>query len=266
MTETKKYILLDTDFCIKSVKIVSENSKLIDLIMGFSGCEFCCHEKTLHEISNHDDEAKNWLLDQISSGKIHLYTDKQILDELGKIYGDSKYTAYCTYLAEACNAYDSRYYRTNFGVLSNYGGVPDETTFLADLAACEAVIGQSKSLGEKKSAVLLQLLQFLYPGQVYVFCSDDSGARKGFTSFVDVKCLSVISAFAVLKDLGYSKNDLEQYFVSYENLCNITNQVSFKVWKSTSPERISVPRRQVFNEIFSDNFEVLQMGDLKYKR
>lgn len=265
MTETKKYILLDTDFCIKSVKIASESSKLIDLIMSFSECEFCCHEKTLYEISDHDDEAKNWLLDRISSGKIHLYTDKQILDELGKIYGESKYGAYCTFLAEACNAYDSRYYRTNFGVLSNYGGVPDETTFLADLAACEAVIGQSKSLGEKKSAVLLQLLQFLYPGQVYVFCSDDSGARKGFTSFGDVKCLSILSAFAFLKDLGFSKSDLEQYFASYESLCNSTQQVSFRVWNSQLKEMIRIPCRQVFEDIFGDTYEVLQTGDLKLK-
>ena len=265
MTETKKYIFLDTDFYIKSVKIVSENSKLIDLIMAFSGCEFCCHEKTLHEISNHDDEAKNWLLDQISSGKIHLYTDKQIHDELGKIYGDSKYTAYCTYLAEACNAYDSQYFTTNFDVLSNYEGIPDEATFLTNLAACEAVIGQSQSLGEKKSAVLLQLLQFLYPGQVYVFCSDDSGARKGFTGFGDVKCLSVLSAFVFLKDLGFGKSDLERYFDSYESICNSRQQVSFRVWNSQLKEMIRIPCRQVFEDIFDDNYEVLQTGDLKLK-
>ena len=266
MTGTKKYILLDTDFCIKSVKIKNGATRLIDLIMNFSECDFFCHQKTLEELSNHDDEAKTWLLSQISSKKIHLFTDKQILDELGQVYGILKYTAYCSFLENACNAYDAQYYKNHFGTLLACGKDLDDTRFLTELATCETAIGQSKSLGEKKSAVLLQLLQFLYPGQVYVFCSDDSGARKGFTNFGDVKCLSVISAFAVLKDLGYSKNDLEQYFVSYENLCNITNQVSFKVWKSTSPERISVPRRQVFNEIFSDNFEVLQMGDLKYKR
>lgn len=265
MIGTKKYILLDTDFCIKSVKIQNGASKLIDLIMNFSGCDFFCHQKTLEEIANHDDEAKTWLLSQISAKRIHLYSDKQILDELGKIYGESKYVAYCSFLENACRAYDTHYYQNHFSKLLTYEGIPDKTRFLADLATCETAIGRSKSLGEKKSAVLLQLLQFLYPGQVYVFCSDDSGARKGFTSLGDVKCLSVISAFVFLKDFGFNKNDLEPYFVSYENLCNITNQLTFKVWHSTSPEKISLPRRQVFDDIFCDNFEVLQIGDLKLK-
>lgn len=266
MTGTKKYVLLDTDFCIKSVKIKNEETRLIDLIMNFSGCDFFCHQKTLEEISNHDDEAKTWLLSQISSKKIHLFSDKQILDELGQVYGESKYVAYCSFLENACKAYDAQYYQNHFGTLLAHGGYPDDTSFLMELATCETAIGRSKSLGEKKSAVLLQLLQLLYPGQVYVFCSDDFGARKGFTSFGDVRCLSVISSFVFLKDLGFDKNELEQYFVSYENLCNITNQENFKVWKSASPEKISVSRRQVFNDIFSDNFEVLHIGDLKYKQ
>lgn len=98
-----------------------------------------------------------------------------------------------------------------------------------------------------------------------MFCSDDSGASKGFTSFGDIKCLSVLSAFAFLKDIGFAKSDLEQYFTSYESLCNSTHQVNFRVWNSDLKEMIRIPCRQVFEDIFDDNYEVLQTGDLKLK-
>ena len=268
MANRKKYFLLDTDFCIKSVKIADGTSKLIDVLMDISDCEFCCHEKTLLEISDHDDDndtAQRWLEDQISAGKIHLYSDSKILDELGRIYGDLKYMAYCAYLKNACDAYDSSYYENHFGSLSNFAVASNEVAFLSELSACENAIGQSKSLGEKKSAVLLQMLQFLYPNQVFVFCSDDSGARRGFTGFGDIKCISILSAFVVLKDLGFSKNALEQYFVSYESLCGITNQVIFKVWNKKMNEKRKIPCREVFDGIFRNEYEVLQNGDLKFK-
>ena len=81
----------------------------------------------------------------------------------------------------------------------------------------------------------------------------------------DVKCLSILSAFAFLKDLGFSKSDLEEYFASYERLCNSTQQVSFRVWNSQLKEMIRIPCRQVFEDIFGDTYEVLQTGDLKLK-
>lgn len=262
MAYNKKHILLDSDFCIKSVKIQVENKKFIDMMFSFRDIVFYCHEKTLFEISDHDDVAKDWLQKAIAKGDVILYTDKNILDELDKVYGKSKYVAYCSFLKKACDIYSASDYTTNFNDLIKLGSFPKEEDFLSALSKCENSIGKHKSLGEKKSAVLLQMLQLLYHDHVYIFCSDDTNARRGLVTLGNVNCMSILSAFVFFKDIGYSKNELEPFFAKYEQLCNITHQTQFKIWDKPHHTCNRVPCRQVFDNIYNDSYGVMVSGEL----
>ena len=267
MAVQKKIALLDTDFVSKThIVQVDAAHHLADLAINLPDYSYCCHQMTVVELSKHGIAgAPQWLQSQISAGKIRCYTDKDILDALSPFY-DSPQSRYRDYLKNSCDVFESGYYQTHFAPLIALPNNADDATFLQTLDACKQAIGEQKSLGEKMSLVLLQLLQFLQPNEVYVFCSDDGGARRGVTSIGGVHCINVLSLFYRLKELGFDKATMEPYFSSYEAFVTRTGtQTAFKVWKITaSPQRCRVPCRQVFDEIYNNKFRLRKTGDLEY--
>lgn len=53
--------------------------------------------------------------------------------------------------------------------------------------------------GEKKTYVLVQMMEILYNKQVYVFCSDDFKARQSIASLT--KTINCISILGVLEEI-----------------------------------------------------------------
>lgn len=133
----------------------------------------------------------------------------------------------------SCDSFEPDFFDTAYKPLIELSDCVDESVFLNVLENCDCAIENGSSMGEKKSFVLAQLLQLKYPGQVVVFCSDDSRAR--------------------------------QYFDSLCSFYALHNQKSMKVWKHGTSERISVGFERLFDEIYAGKFEIRASGDLRYK-
>ena len=137
------------------------------------------------------------------------------------------------------------------------------------LHQCDMHIGQGKNIGEKKTFVLLQLLDFFHPNEIYVFCSDDYGARKGIIGLQPVFCMSILAAFYTLRHHSMNKKEAFPYFETYTQLLIENSQTHFKVWKwmnEKTQARIKVPFQQVFEDIYAEKFELLKNGELRYLR
>ena len=102
-------------------------------------------------------------------------------------------------LKDACDAFSKSYFKEHYQTLENFDIVTStKQDYLETLQKADDEIGKHNSLGEIKSYVLLQLLSLLKGEQVYVFCSDDKAARNGAISFNNVRCISALSACAML--------------------------------------------------------------------
>lgn len=269
MAEQKKIALLDTDFVSKThISQLDSSHHLSDLLLTLPDYTFCCHEKTVDELNNHGiGGSPQWLQDQIQAGKIRLYTDQDILDGLRETQSAPQVT-YCGFLKQSCDTFEAGYYERQFAPLEQLAPDVDDATFLQTLQHCESAIGPQQSLGEKKSLVLLQYLDHQHTTPIYVFCSDDRGARSGVARFGSAtNCVSVISAFHLLKGAGHTKASVQPYYDSYESfITRGGTQTTFRVWENstTTPRMKRVPCRQVFDDVFADKFTRLRNGDLKY--
>ena len=92
MGKDKKYTLLDTDFIYKShLARNAESNTLAELVLNFEGYEFFCHEMIKEELTRHeiDPDPNPWLEENVKAGRIKLYSDRDIVNELRKLYGET---------------------------------------------------------------------------------------------------------------------------------------------------------------------------------
>lgn len=116
--------------------------------------------------------------------------------------------------------------------------------------------------------MLLQMLAVRNAGQIYIFCSDDRNARNGVVSLGGARCLSILSSFMCLfMDGILSEEEAMPYIDSYLSETSAKNQSTFRVHEASKEMRFRrVPCRQVFEEMYAGKFELLQNGNLKYRR
>lgn len=266
--ERKKIALLDTDFIIKTHISQSPADHLIDKVLLIPGYEFYCHGQIVSELGRHTTDALLWLNNKIQTNGIRCFTDEMILDELEKIFGASCCSWYAQFLKEACEAFGSDHFTSYYGALQrlDYAKI-NKSDFLNELATADANVGRQNSLGEIKTYVLLQVLDILNDGLIYMFCSDDQKARGGITQFNNVHCISVLSAFLKLKnEIGLTKELAEPYRTSWLAFCAKHQQTTFRVLDATNTRRFCrISCAQVLDDIFDDKFLVLGDGNLKYK-
>ena len=67
--------------------------------------------------------------------------------------------------------------------------------FMIEIANCDMTVGYGNNLGEIKTYLMQQVLQNQDHIQLYVFCSDDKGARAGISGTTGIPCISAISSF-----------------------------------------------------------------------
>ena len=267
--DNKKYALLDTDFISKMHLIrKDEENKLIDKIMAMPNYFFFCHKQISAELMRHNVEGVHkWFESKIATEAICMYDDEMILDELSEVYGDLAISAYIDMLKNACDAYKAGCFEENFILVSQIDSLHvNREEFLKQLQADCDVIGEGQNLGELKLYVLLQLLNFRFGEQSYVFCSDDKNARNGVVSIGGARCISVLSSFIRLKkEIGFTKEEAKPYFDSYMRNCLRKDQKTFKVQDASKERRMRrVPCKQVLDEIFDGNIEELMTGNLRY--
>ena len=105
MSETSKKALLDTDFLFKTQLAQNRNREpLADLIMRFEGYDFFCHEKILSELQTHgfSPDPILWLEEQVEKGRIQLFSDSKILDEIDKMFESGSPQLYFDMLKTSC--------------------------------------------------------------------------------------------------------------------------------------------------------------------
>lgn len=265
----EKYALLDTDFISKMHMIRKDDTNhLIDRIMEMPHYRFYCHTEIRAELKRHNiSGTAEWLEKQISSGRIICYSDKDVVDNLEPIYGNSVFAIYTRLLQTACEAYRAGYFEEHFAGLQqlDYRDL-DKADFLKTLKEDCSNIGAGRNLGEIKTYVLLQMLSVKQGEQIYVFCSDDRNARSGIVSIGGARCISVLSSFLrLLKECNFQKEAAEPYIRSWLRFCYDRKQASFKVQDNSKEKRLcKVPCEQVMEEIYEGRFEELLTGTLKY--
>lgn len=266
MEPDKKYALLDTDFLYKAhLARNSAGHTLADLVIGFDDYKFFCHEMIREELTRRKiyPDPNPWLEEKINDGRIKLYTDQDIIDELGKVYGMLATYAYLTYLRTSCETFNTGFFARYYGALEEMEDIADTEKFLEMLKRCDASIPHQNGLGEKKSFVLIQMLEFFYDKQVYIFCSDDFKARQSIAGLPNpINCISILGVFYKLMRLGHGILEMREYYLHLSDF--LKNQTEYKVWSKSGHQRIGVPIEQVLDEMYAGKFQLLRNGDLQY--
>lgn len=264
----KKYALLDTDFLSKSylTRNAAEHT-LAEFVIEFQEYQFFCHEKIKEELTGHEGfpDPNPWLIDKIREGKITLYTDRDIVNELEKIYGTAATRIYLSFLQASCDIFNAGFFDNFYGSLEYIDNLEDIESFLVALKICDDKIPHKNGLGEKKTYVLIQMMEIIFDKQVYVFCSDDFNARQSVASLSKpINCISILGVFYKLMKIGHAKTEMQEYYNCLSDYLSLMNQTEYKVWSLSGHQRVKVPIGQVFDDIYDGKFQLLRNGDLQY--
>ena len=153
----KKYALLDTDFLYKShLARNKDNHTLTDFVMDFEDYEFFCHEMIKEELTRHemDPDPNPWLEEKIKAGRVKLYSDRDIVNELTPIYSIAATNMYLTLLETSCETFNAGFFEKYYSSMKNIDNFEDADTFLTALKDCDDKIPYQKGVGEKKTYVL----------------------------------------------------------------------------------------------------------------
>ena len=262
----KKYALLDTDFLYKAhLARNTANHTLAEVVLNFDDYEFFCHEMIKEELTRYEiyPDPNPWLEEKIKAERIKLYTDRDIVNELSEIYGVAATFTYKSLLQISCDTFNARFYEKYYGSLEYTENVTDIDCFLAALKRCDDHIPHKNGLGEKKTYVLLQMMETVYNAQVYVFCSDDFKARQSIAGLTKpINCISILGVFYKLMKMGYDKTEMQEYYNQLSAF--LKNQAEYRVWSLFGRQRIRVPVTQVLDDIYDGKFQLLRNGDLQY--
>lgn len=266
MEMDKKYALLDTDFLYKAhLARNTANHTLAEFVLDFNDYEFFCHEMIKEELTRHEinPDPNPWLEEKIKSGRIKLYSDRDILNELSNIYGAAATLTYISLLKISCDTFNAGFFDEYYGSLEYTENVTDIDYFLTALKACDEKIPHQNGLGEKKTYVLVQMMEILYNKQVYVFCSDDFKARQSIAGLTKpINCISILGVFYKLMKMGHDKAEMQEYYNRLSAF--LKNQTDYRVWSLSGHQRIRVPIMQVLDDIYDGKFQLLRNGDLQY--
>lgn len=150
MIEDKKYALLDTDFLYKSYLAQDDaQNTLADIVISFQEYEFFCHSMILEELSKHDitQNPIPWLNGLIQAGRVHLYSDRDILRELKQVYGSGASSMYLTMLEISCNTFSQTFFSQYYSSLKALPNDVSDAEFLRELENCDATIPHQNGVG-----------------------------------------------------------------------------------------------------------------------
>lgn len=266
MEKDKKYALLDTDFIYKShLARNAQSHTLAELVLDFEDYEFFCHEMIKEELERHEinPDPNPWIEEKVKVGRVNLYSDRDIVNELRKIYGEAATLTYIYLLRISCDTFNVGFFEEYYGTLEYTENVTDIDCFLTALKACDEKISHQNGLGEKKTFVLVQMMEIFYNKQVYVFCSDDFKARQSIAGLAKpINCISILGVFYKLMKMGHGKTEMQKYYNRLSAF--LKNQTEYRVWSLSGHQRIRVPIMQVFDDIYDGKFQLLKNGDLQY--
>lgn len=269
MDSDKIFALLDADFIIKTMIAQKDTcNRLLDWLVSNSHYQFVCHDMAMQEISKHDNcGAVPWLSNAVGDGRVILYTDQDIVTELYSFIGAAGIQMYKDFLKISCESMSATFYTQYYSIVDAFDPEGGVTAFMNVLQQCDAAVGSSNSLGERKAMILLQWLLYFHPNKVYMFCSDDRKARAGLYAVTSVPCKSVMTIFWDMKKQGVNKNESYQYFYPLEQFMTQYGKTTgnIRVLEAKSNNQIAIPCKQIFDEIFDGKYNSLKTGFLRYK-
>jgi hypothetical protein len=120
--------------------------------MDFEDYEFFCHEMIKEELTRHqiDPDPNPWLEEKITAGRIKMYSDRDIVNELSKLYVMAATNMYLTLLEMSCETFNAGFFEKYYGSMSTIDRLEDVDTFLAALKACDDNIPHKNGVGEKR--------------------------------------------------------------------------------------------------------------------
>ncbi len=190
-------------------------------------------------------------------------SDQDIVNELSRIYGAVATHAYLSLLKNSCDTFNAGFFEEYYGSLEHIENIMDISCFLEALQVCDERIPHQNGVGEKKTYVLVQMMEIFYSTQVYVFCSDDFKARQSIASLSNpIHCISILGVFYQLMRMGHAKDEMQEYYNQLSYF--LRNQTDYKIWSASGHQRIKVPIAQVFDDLYDGKFQLLRNGDLQY--
>mgnify|MGYP001026831414 FL=1 len=170
---------------------------------------------------------------------------------------------YLTLLQISCDTFNTGFFEKYYGSMSNIDNLEDVEKFLSVLKACDDGVPSQNGLGEKKTYVLIQMMEIIHSNRVYVFCSDDFRARRSIAGLTKpVHCISILGVFCKLMKMGHDKSEMQEYYNRLSAF--LKNQTEYRVWSASGHQRIRVPIQQVLDDLYDGKFQMLRNGDLQY--
>lgn len=78
-----------------------------------------------------------------------MYTDREIVSELGKLYGEEATSIYLELLETSCDTFNVNFYKQYYGSLNEMENLNNVEAFLAALKECDDNVPHKMGLGEK---------------------------------------------------------------------------------------------------------------------
>lgn len=97
-----------------------------------------------------------WLEEKVRDEKVKMYSDRDIVSELSKVYGVAATSMYLTLLESSCEIFNAGFFEKYYGPMKNMDNLKEEAFFLA-LKECDDRVPHKNGLGEKKTYVLIQM-------------------------------------------------------------------------------------------------------------
>lgn len=264
-----KISVFDADACIMMARPLSNGDSLLsDVIVLFDKSYM---HKTVYEeikvISSSSDDPKTHLQSLEAQGLIEIIDDKWLLDILFDAMFEIEIVA-CSRFIQALNDNIDKMAtkeKNNLkilysSILGKYYSTISE--LLTDLDALEKTFPSKSSIGELKTSILVDILDFAGLEQINYFVSNDVKARKLLTdsSSGRINTSSAIGTFILLKEVGIPIETSRKYFKKFDN-----KNGQFYVL-DTNDNPILKTYRQVFNDIYSgsQNLTLTKSGMIHY--
>jgi len=269
MCNTKRCAMLDADFISKLYCThIDETNRMIFRVLDIPDLNFVCHEQTKIELSRHNQSAFQWLE---TNPQITVYSDRDLIQLMINIFGESAYAYYSGMLRRSCNIFSSGFYVQYYSSLDAYltgsWGNCDLNQFVSVISSCDGVVGTDNNLGEIKLYTMAQILDICGTENLFLFCSDDKKARTILSNQTNVDCVGAIASFYLAKNyLHMSKEEAQEFFDSWMRFHRNTNgQQDFRVLSVSGYQMEKINGQDIFDKIYNDEFELMKNGFLHRK-
>lgn len=182
---------------------------------------------------------------------------------------------YIDLLEQSCEPFSAKFCQTYYQPLCDLrteifsGNATHTVENVAQIVAeCDEAVGTDNNLGEIKTYVLEQILEYMGEGCIFLFCSDDQGARRGvfeLRNTLQVECVSALGAFYLLnKMFGMDRTALTGYFTTWMDFHLQHNQRVFKVYDPKGARLIRVEGWKLLDDICAGLLYMRVDGFLQY--